>query len=42
LNSTSAVWGKDRSKRFSLDNKTEVGPGKYTPIYNPIKPEDKI
>jgi len=21
-----------------MDNKTEVGPGKYNPVYNPIKP----
>ena len=38
LNSTSAVWGKDRIKRFSLDSKSEVGPGKYNPVFNPVKP----
>lgn len=42
LNSTSTVWGKDKSKRFSVDLDSEVGPGKYDSDYNPIKPDDKV
>lgn len=42
LNSTSTVWGKDKIKRFSLDSKSDVGPGKYNATFNPIKPEDKV
>ncbi len=29
LNSTSTVWGKDKTRRFSLDHTVDVGPGKY-------------
>ena len=42
LNSTSTVWGKDKTRRFSVDSRSEVGPGKYNSEYNPIKPEDKV
>jgi len=36
------VWGKDKSIRFSIDDKAEVGPGKYNPDFHHSRPEDKI
>ena len=37
LNSTSAVWGKDKTRRFSLDHSNDVGPGKYQLDFNKLK-----
>lgn len=33
VNGTSTVWAKDKSLRFSADNKSEIGPGKYNPDF---------
>jgi hypothetical protein len=32
------AWGKDKSRRFSEDSKSELGPGKYNASANPAKP----
>lgn len=41
VNSTGAVWGKDRTKRFIMNRSIPLGPGQYKPDYKPSRPEDK-
>lgn len=41
VNSTSTVWGKDKTKRFVSERKIPIGPGQYKIDYNPSRPEDK-
>lgn len=41
LNSTGTVWGKDKVKRFSMDESSNVGPGQYNVLHNQER-QDKI
>ena len=41
VNSTGAVWGKDKTKRFVMDRKIPLGPGQYRADYHPAKPDEK-
>ena len=41
MNSTGAVWGKDKTKRFIMDRKIPLGPGQYRADYKPAKPDEK-
>lgn len=41
LNLTSTVWGKDKTRRFSVDKVNEVGPGKYRLDFSKFKQENQ-
>ncbi len=41
MNLTSTVWGKDKTRRFSLDHRTDIGPGKYRLDLDRIKEKDQ-